>query len=87
MEIANHPPHVEFPQPTDEVNDFLESEVHRITDLLAMHQPPISSERVRRLLPQLESLTTVIIREPEFTIRRNFSNGYELEWREEQLAA
>lgn len=75
----------ESQQALAEMADFLQAEVERVATELRAHH--ISPDRIRDLLPIIENSATVEVRETEFTLHRNFTNGFDIEWHDQQLAA
>lgn len=71
-----------------DIESFLQAEIERISHELETHKPnPISPARVNKILSKLENLSTVIIHEPEFSIYRKGTNGFEVKWHDQQMAA
>lgn len=88
LEQISTPSYTDPEQSRADSESFLQAEIERISHELETHKPkPISHSRVRNLLPKLEGLSTVIIHEPEFSIYRKGTNGFEVKWHDQQMAA
>lgn len=69
-----------------EMREFLRAEIERVIGTIERNDTiHVDDERIKNIRQLLENPTTVVINEPEFTVRRNFQNGFDLEWINQEI--